>query len=74
MYMCFVALEKAYDCVPQGVLLGVLREYGVSGLLLRAIHPLYKQSESCVPILTKSDTFPKGVGSQGLSFVSDPCL
>ncbi|TWW80939.1 hypothetical protein D4764_01G0007540 [Takifugu flavidus] len=34
VHMCFEGLEKAFDCVPQGVLSGVLREYGVSGLLI----------------------------------------
>ena len=63
VYMCFVDLEKAYDCVLRGALWGVLREYGVPGSLLRAVRSLYKQSESCVRILgTKSDSFPVGVG------------
>ena len=31
VHMCFVNLEKAYDHVPQGVLWGLLREYGVDG-------------------------------------------
>ena len=35
--MCFVDLEKAYDCVSHGFLWGVILEYGVHGLLLRAI-------------------------------------
>lgn len=38
VYMCFVDLEKAYDHVAQAVGgsqgVGVLREYGVDGLLL----------------------------------------
>ncbi len=54
VYMCFVDLEKAYDRVPRGVQSGVLREYGVPGLLLRAIRSLYNQSESCVHILCTS--------------------
>ncbi|KAF7658853.1 hypothetical protein LDENG_00007090, partial [Lucifuga dentata] len=63
IYMSFVDLEKAYDCVPQGVLWGVLREYGVLGSLTQAIRSLYNQSQSCVRILgTKSDLFPVGVG------------
>ena len=48
VYMCFADLEKAYDRVPRGILCGVLREYGVPGPLVRAIHSLYKQSEGCV--------------------------
>ncbi len=61
--MCIVDLEKAYDRVPQGELLGVQWECGVSGLLLRVIHFLLNQSESCVRILSiKSNTFTVGVG------------
>ncbi|TWW67234.1 hypothetical protein D4764_02G0002750 [Takifugu flavidus] len=36
VHMCFVDLEKAFDRVPRGVLWGILREYGVSGPLIRA--------------------------------------
>ncbi|TWW64209.1 hypothetical protein D4764_03G0012170 [Takifugu flavidus] len=39
VHMCFVDLEKAFDRVPRGVLWGVLREYGVSGPLIRAVRP-----------------------------------
>jgi len=35
VYMCFVDLEKAFDRVPQRLLWGVLREYGVPDSLLR---------------------------------------
>ena len=42
VHMCFVDLEKAYDNVPQGVLLGVLREYGLDGFLLQANQSLYR--------------------------------
>ncbi|TWW74022.1 hypothetical protein D4764_14G0000230 [Takifugu flavidus] len=41
VHMCFVDLEKAFDRVPRGVLWGVLREYGVSGPLIRAVRSLY---------------------------------
>jgi len=51
VYMCFVDLEKAYDRVPRGIVWGLLREYGVPELLLRAIRSLYNKSRSCVRIL-----------------------
>ncbi|TWW55948.1 hypothetical protein D4764_09G0009980 [Takifugu flavidus] len=38
VHMGFVDLEKAFDHVPWGVLWGVLREYGMSGPLIRAVH------------------------------------
>ncbi|TWW67426.1 HEAT repeat-containing protein 3 [Takifugu flavidus] len=50
VHMCFVDLEKAFDRVPRGVLWGVLREYGVSGPLMRAICSLYDQCQSLVRI------------------------
>ena len=63
VHMCFVDLEKAYDRVPQSILWGVLREYGVDGLLLRAIRSLYHRSQSLVRIASsKSDPFPVRVG------------
>ncbi|TWW70516.1 hypothetical protein D4764_18G0013220 [Takifugu flavidus] len=40
VHMCFMDLEKAFDHVPRGVLWGVLREYGVSGPLIRAVRSL----------------------------------
>ncbi|XP_076732247.1 LINE-1 reverse transcriptase homolog [Maylandia zebra] len=61
--MCFVDLEKAFDRVPRGVLWEVLREYGVSGPLLRAIRSLYNLCKSLVSIAgNKSDSFPVGDG------------
>ena len=39
--MGFVDLEKAFDCVPLGVLWGVLREYGVSDPLT----PFFKSAK-----------------------------
>ena len=32
VHMCFVDLEKAFDCVPHGILWEVLREYGLEAL------------------------------------------
>ncbi|TWW64080.1 hypothetical protein D4764_03G0010880 [Takifugu flavidus] len=46
----FVDLEKAFDRVPRGVLWGVLREYGVSGPLIRAVCSLYDRCQSLVRI------------------------
>ncbi|TKS64956.1 LINE-1 reverse transcriptase -like protein [Collichthys lucidus] len=63
VYMCFVDLEKAFDRVPRGVLWGVLREYGVSDPLIRAIRSLYSLCQSLVRIAgSKSDLFPVRVG------------
>ncbi|KAK3538497.1 hypothetical protein QTP86_006191 [Hemibagrus guttatus] len=61
--MCFVDLEKAFDRVPRGILWEVLWEYGVRGLLLRAVRSLYNRSRSLVRIAScKSDLFPVHVG------------
>uniref|UniRef100_A0A8C6MJY5 Reverse transcriptase domain-containing protein n=1 Tax=Nothobranchius furzeri TaxID=105023 RepID=A0A8C6MJY5_NOTFU len=61
--MCFLDLEKAYDCVPRGTLWGTLQEHGVGGLLLRAIQSLYQRSVSLVRIAgSKSDLFPVRIG------------
>ncbi|TWW60792.1 hypothetical protein D4764_05G0008820 [Takifugu flavidus] len=50
VHMCFVDLEKAFDRVPRGVLWGVIREYGVSGPLIRAVRSLYDRCQSLVCI------------------------
>ncbi|KAK3514900.1 hypothetical protein QTP70_034583, partial [Hemibagrus guttatus] len=63
VHMCFVDLEKAFDRVPRGILWEVLWEYGVRGLLLRAVRSLYNRSRSLVRIAScKSDLFPVHVG------------
>ena len=60
--MCFVDLEKAFDCVYRVVLWGVLREYGVSDPLIRAVRSLYDRCQSLVRIAGKTDLFPVRVG------------
>ncbi|KAK3570481.1 hypothetical protein QTP86_019919 [Hemibagrus guttatus] len=63
VHMCFVDLEKAFDCVPRGILWEVLWEYGVHGPLLRAVRSLYNRSRSLVCIAScKSDLFPMHFG------------
>lgn len=57
------SLEKAFDRVPRGILWEVLRDFGVQGLLLRAVRSLYDRSRSLVRIAgRKSDMFPVHVG------------
>ncbi|KAK3521399.1 hypothetical protein QTP70_004353 [Hemibagrus guttatus] len=56
-------MEKAFDCVPHGILWEVLWEYGVHGPLLSAVRSLYNRSRSLVCIAScKSDLFPVHVG------------
>lgn len=46
------------DCLPRGILCGVLQEYGVDVPLLRAIQSLYRRCESLVHVArSKSDLF-----------------
>ena len=61
--MCFVDLEKAYDCVPRGILWGVLREYGVPGPLVRAIRGHVAQ---CVALLPHSKKVVASSPARGL--------
>ena len=63
LFECFVNLEKVFDRVPRDKLWKVLREYGVSGQLLRAIKSFYCRLEVCVRVNGKqSKPFHIGVG------------
>ncbi|KAK3572560.1 hypothetical protein QTP86_000430 [Hemibagrus guttatus] len=55
VHMCFLDLEKAFKCVPRGILWEVLWEYGVRGPLLRAVRSLYNRSRSLVHIASCLD-------------------
>ncbi|TWW81779.1 hypothetical protein D4764_01G0015940 [Takifugu flavidus] len=61
VHMCFVDLEKAFDRVPRGV----LREYGVSGPLIRAVCSLYDRRQSMVRIAGNSGPLPEAWESEG---------
>lgn len=50
LYLCFVDLQKAYDCIPRSKLWSVLAEYGINGSLLRAIKSLYANSKAVVRV------------------------
>ena len=63
VYMFFVDLEKMFNCVPWGVLWGVLREYGVPDPLTRSTVVLYDWCQRLVRIVSsKSDVFLVRVG------------
>ncbi|KAI3351149.1 hypothetical protein L3Q82_005711 [Scortum barcoo] len=61
VHMCFVDLEKAFDCVPRGILWGVLHEYGVRGPLLRAVRSLYDRSKELGSHCRQRSQGPEGV-------------
>jgi hypothetical protein len=50
LYVCFVDLRKAYDCLPRGRVWAVLRRYGVSEWLVRIIAMLYRSTTAMVRI------------------------
>ena len=50
MVLACVDLKKVYDRVGREKLWNVLKEYGVTGRLLRAIRSLYNKSEACVRV------------------------
>ena len=49
VHMCYVDLEKAFDCIPLKILWEVPLGYG--GPLMQAIGSLYDQSQSLVRIV-----------------------
>ena len=50
LFLCFVDLEKAFDRVPRQKLYDILVEYGINGILLRAIKSMYVESRAAVRI------------------------
>ena len=63
VYTCFVDLEKAFDRVPQGLMWGVPREYGVPDSLIGDVRSLYDRCQSLVRITGRRlNLFPVRVG------------
>ena len=50
MYMCFVALEKAFEKVPRRVLELAMRKKGLPEILVKAVMSLYEGAETKVRV------------------------
>jgi hypothetical protein len=50
LYMCFVDLEKAFDCVPRKVIEWALRKKGVNERLVGAVMRLYEGAKTKVKV------------------------
>jgi hypothetical protein len=50
LYMAFVDLRKAYDCVPREALWKVLRVYGVHGKLIELLEDLHTGTQAAVKL------------------------
>lgn len=59
--MCFMDLEKTYDCVFQHMLWEVLQKYGICRLVLCEICSVYEHSESECFLGVKLKPFKVGV-------------
>jgi hypothetical protein len=50
LYMCFVDLEKAFDCVPRKAIEWALRKKGVNDRLVMAVMRVYEGAKTKVKI------------------------
>ena len=63
LYMAFVDLEKAFDCVQQDVIWWAMRKLGIDEWLVRLVQSMYKDVRSRVKIGDGySEEFGVGVG------------
>ena len=64
LYMVFVDLEKAFDCVPREVIWWSLRRKGVLKRKIKAIMEMYTTIETSITVEhTRSESFGVKVGS-----------
>ena len=50
LYMCFIDLRKAYDSVNRELLWQAMREYGISGKIVRIMNSLYENTRAKVRV------------------------
>ena len=50
LYMCFIDLRKAYDSVNRELLWKAMREYGISGKIVRIMNSLYENTRAQVRV------------------------
>jgi len=53
LYMCFVAMEKAFDIAPKKVMEWAIRKKGILAKMVRAMMNLYQRVKMKVKVRTK---------------------
>ena len=64
IYSCFIDLSKAFDTIPRDLLLGKLREVGITGKVFNIIRNIYSNDQAYMKVdgkITKSFPISQGV-------------
>ena len=57
LYLCFIDLEKAFDCVPREALWKVLRKLGCTEKFIRLLRLLHDDMQCCVAVEDDQSSF-----------------